>query len=550
MSLHPQPIHEVPEETVRIAQAAFPKGNIYMRMRDKLGVFFTDEQFVALFSKRGQPGFSPWRLALISILQFVEDLSDRQAAEAVRGRIDWKYLLGLELEDAGFDYSVLSEFRQRLIAGGLEQELLDTMLRVLSEHKLLKKRSQQRTDSTHVVAAVRRLNRSENIGETMRAALNSVAVVAPDWLRRIAPVEWYDRYEVRIEESRLPDQKKEREAWVKAVGEDGIYLLRSIYESETHDWLWQVPAVQILRQLWVHQFYYLDGELKARKPQDLPPTSIRLDSPYDPQAHYSNKRRTDWTGYKVHLTETCDDDQPHLITHVETTPAPQTDADMTAPIHDALAKKDCLPETHLVAAGYVDAEQIVDSQEKHQVKLLGPMPPDVSWQTKANAGFAIHDFQINWETKTTTCPRGVSTQSWIPIIDARQNQAIKVKFPTQACRQCTSRSLCTKSPKYPRLLTLRPQAQHEALQSGRQQQKTDAWRKQYAKRAGIEGTVSQATRGFGLRTCRYIGLAKTHLQHILTAAAINLARLDNWFTGKKRAQTRVSHFAALRPLPG
>jgi transposase len=148
MSLQPRPIFDVPEETARIAHAAFPKGNIYIRMRDRLGVFFTDEQFVPLFSGRGQPAFSPWRLALISIMQFVEDLSDRQAAEAVRGRIDWKYLLGLELEDAGFDYSVLSEFRQRLVEGGLEQELLDTMLTVLSEHQLLRKRGKQRTDST------------------------------------------------------------------------------------------------------------------------------------------------------------------------------------------------------------------------------------------------------------------------------------------------------------------------------------------------------------------------------------------------------------------
>ncbi len=126
MSLNPRPIFEVPEETARVAHAAFPKGNIYLRIRDRLGVFYEDEQFAPLFSERGQPAFSPWRLALISIMQFVEDLSDRQAAEAVRGRIDWKYLLGLELEDAGFDYSVLSEFRQRLLDGGLEQELLDT----------------------------------------------------------------------------------------------------------------------------------------------------------------------------------------------------------------------------------------------------------------------------------------------------------------------------------------------------------------------------------------------------------------------------------------
>jgi transposase len=242
MSLHPRPVFEVPEETARVARAAFPKGNIYLRLRDRLGVFFEDEQFAPLFSERGQPAFSPWRLALISIMQFAEDLSDRQAAEAVRGRIDMKYLLGLELEDSGFDYSTLSEFRQRLVVGGMEQELLDTMLVVLAEEGLLRKRGKQRTDSTHVVTAVRNLNRLETVGETMRATLNIVATVAPDWLQQIVPLEWYDRYETRIEESHLPRKKKDRATWVEAVGKDGIYLLTRIYESETHGWLWEVST--------------------------------------------------------------------------------------------------------------------------------------------------------------------------------------------------------------------------------------------------------------------------------------------------------------------
>jgi transposase len=548
MSLHSRPIFEVPEETARIAHAAFPKGNIYLRIRERLGVFFTDEQFASLFSERGQPAFSPWRLALISIMQFVEDLSDRQASDAVRGRIDWKYLLGLELEDSGFDYSLLSEFRQRLVDGDWEQHLLDTILVVLAEHKLLKKRGQQRTDSTHVVAAVRNLNRLETIGETMRAALNTLAIVAPDWLQQAARPAWYDRYETRIEEWRLPRQKKEREAWVKDVGQDGLYLLTQIYESETHHWLWEVPAVQILRQVWLHQFYHLNDELNLRKAEDLPPASTRFDSPYDPEAHYSTKRQTHWTGYKVHLTENCDDDQPHLIIHVETTIAPQSDANMTEPIHDALAAKDCLPGTHLADAGYVDAEQIVDSQQKHDVHLFGPVRPDVSWQTREQTDYARQNFQIDWEAEIVTCPRGISSDKWTTV-DNRKNKAIQVRFPRLACRSCSTRALCTRSATEPRLLTLRQQAHHEMLQTVRQEQQTEAWQKQYAKRAGVEGTVSQAVRGFGLRECRYIGLAKTHLQHVLTAAAINFARLDNWFTGKKRAQTRVSRFAALRPVP-
>jgi transposase len=549
MSLAPKPIMEVPEETARIARAAFPKGNIYVRMRDRLGVFFVDEQFASLFSQRGQPAFSPWRLALVSILQFAEDLSDRQAADAVRGRIDWKYLLGLELEDPGFNYSVLSEFRQRLLAGNLEQHLLDTMLEVFAEDGLIKKRGMQRTDSTHVVAAVRHLNRLETIGETMRSTLNLIATIAPEWLQEFTPPEWYDRYGARVEEAKLPQKTKEKEAWIAAVAADGHYLLNSIYTSETHHWLWKMPAIRILWQVWLQHFHYLDGKLKLRDVKGLPPASIRCDSPYDPEAHFSKKRSTEWVGYKVHLTETCDDDKPNLITHIETTIAPQSDANMTEPVHEALAAKDCLPDTHLVDAGYVDAEQLVESQDKYEITLLGPVRPKVNWQTVQNTGYAAENFQIDWDAKMVTCPKGITSASWNPMVNTDGNQTFLARFPGPACRDCEDRSLCTRRKTTPRTLTLHPQKQHKALQQARQKQTTEEWQLQYAKRAGVEGTISQSVRGFGLRECRYVGLAKTHLQHILTAAAINLVRLDDWFTGKKRAQTRVSRFAALRPVP-
>lgn len=551
MSLKPIPILEVPEETARIAHAAFPKGNIYLRIRDRLGVFFEDEQFSSLFPKRGQPAFAPWRLALVSIMQFAEDLSDREAANAVRSRIDWKYLLGLEMEDAGFDYSILSEFRQRIIDGELEQMLLDRMLTVLAEQSLLQKRGKQRTDSTHVIAAVRHMNRVENIGETMRTTLNVLATVAPDWLQQIAPPEWYDRYEVRIDESVLPREKKEREAWIATVGADGIYLLTSIYESETYQWLSQVPAVQILRIAWVHQFHTVDGQLQLRKAKNMPPSSIRFESPYDTEAHYSTKRGMDWRGYKVHFTETCDDTNPHLITHVETTSAPIQDADITPIIHEALAEKDCLPETHLADAAYIDAEQMVVGAEKYKMELVGPVRGNSSWQTQAGQGFSLQDFQLDWEAEIATCPQGVTAKHWRSRVDTRYDiERIHIRFPRSVCRRCKTRTLCTRSPTEPRSLSVLPRAHYERLLSAREEQKTEEWQKTYAKRAGVEGTISQAVRGFGLRTCRYIGLAKTHLQHILTAAAINFSRLNAWFMGKKRAQTRVSRFAVLRPLPG
>src|ERR671930_1618217 len=170
MSLHPQPIDPIPEETARVARAAFPKGKPYRRMRDDLGVFYQDEAFAALFPARGQPAESPWRVALVLVLQYAEGLSDQQAAPAVRGRIDWKYALSLELTDPGFDASVLSEFRSRLVAGSAEQTLLDTMLDRFKAKGLLKARGRQRTDSTAVLAAIRTLNRLECVGERPKRA--------------------------------------------------------------------------------------------------------------------------------------------------------------------------------------------------------------------------------------------------------------------------------------------------------------------------------------------------------------------------------------------
>src|SRR2546423_176143 len=187
MSLHPELIGPVPEETARVARTAFAKGNPYLSLRDELGLFYTDAQFADLFPTRGQPAEAPWRLALIVVLQFAENLTDRQAAEAVRSRIDWKYLLGLELTDQGFDHTVLSEFRSRVVAGSAEERLLDALLRHCQDRKLLKARGRQRTDATHVLAALRVLNRLECVGEAMRHALNTLAVAAPTWLQAWAP---------------------------------------------------------------------------------------------------------------------------------------------------------------------------------------------------------------------------------------------------------------------------------------------------------------------------------------------------------------------------
>ena len=546
MSMKPKSVPPVPEETKRVAEAAFPKGNIYMRMRDELGTFYHDEQFTDLFSDQGQPAKSPWRLALVCVMQFVEDLSDRQTAQAVRARIDWKYALSMELTDSGFDYSVLSEFRQRLLDGGVEQQLLDRMLAVFSEHGLLKQRGKQRTDSSHVMASIRVLNRLENVGETLRSALNSLAFAAPDWLQHVIHPDWFDRYVKRVEEYRFPESKSERQELAQVIGMDGMVLLSAIYSEDSPDWLRNIPAVEILRRTWVHQYYITEGRLKFREVKDLPPASLGLCSPYDPEAHYGSKRSTSWIGYKVHVTETCDTDSPSIITHVETTIAPQPDVRTTESIHDALSEKGHLPKDHLMDSGYVDSGILVTSETDHGVKVLGPVSEDTSWQAKAGQGYSIDSFGIDWDEKTVTCPQGQTTRYWNPKKDEYGNDVIHIQFPRPVCLSCEYRSDCTHSKKHPRTVLLRPQAQYEALREARKRQKTQHWRDEYAKRAGVEGTISQGVRSFGLRQARYIGLTKTHLQHILIAVAINFRRIDAWFTGTPLAKTRISRFQALQ----
>ena len=546
MSMSPHAIISIPEETVRIARAAFPRGNIYLSMRDQLGTVYEDENFTTLFPKRGRPAEAPWQLALVSIFQFVEGFSDRQAAEAVRSRIDWKYALSLDLADPGFDFSILSKFRARLLAGSAEEALLETMLERFKEYGLLKARGKQRTDSTHVLAAIRTLNRLECVGETLRAALNALASIAPEWLHEHVVPEWFDRYSTRVEDSRLPKGQEARKEYAELIGADGSRLLSAIDDSSALLHLREQPAVQALRQTWVNQYYAEEGHLRWRQAEDLPPAGLRFDSPYDPDARFGNKRSITWTGYKVHLTETCEDDEIHLITHVETTAAGITDSELSAPIHNALAKKSLLPREHFLDSGYVDADLLVKSQRDLGIEVVGPMRPDSSWQAKADQGYDLTHFTVDWQTHQVVCPQGKQNTCWTQHLDAWGTPVISVKFSRTDCRLCPVRSLCTKSAEAPRHVTLRVQTDHEMLQQIRGLQTTSEWKARYERRAGIEGTISQGTRGFGLRRSRYIGEEKTHLQHLLTAGAINLVRFASWIAGAPHAKTRTSRFAAMK----
>lgn len=285
--------------------------------------------------------------------------------------------------------------------------------------------------------------------------------------------------------------------------------------------------------------------MQWREVEDLPPAGQLIVSPYDTHARTGNKRDKRWVGYKVHVTETCDEDAPHLITHVETTSATATDEAALEPIHQALQQRELLPAEHLVDAGYVDGARLVASKEQYQVRLVGPLPDDNSWQTQADKGYGPHCFLVDWEAHKVTCPAGQQSKVWAPTHTAWGKEAIHVQFASSTCRVCVVREECTKSARGGRGLTLRPQAEHVAMLAQKAEQQSTQFKEEYKRRAGVEGTLSQGVRVGGLRQSRYIGRVKTALQHILIAVGINLLRMVEWLEERPRARTRITAFARL-----
>lgn len=548
MSLHLSRIGEVPAETARVAALAFPRGTVATRLRDEFAALYEDEDFAALYPARGQPGLPPWRLALVTVLQFLEHLSDRQAADAVRARIDWKYALGLELTDPGFHFSVLTEFRGRLLAGDATSLLLDRMLAHFKARGLVKARGKQRTDSTHVLGAVHDLHLLELVAETLRAALNALATLAPEWLRSVAAPAWYERYAHRVEDYRLPRSNADREALALVVGADGYALLDAVDAAGAPAAARAEAAVATLRTVWAtHYARRDDGSPRWRAPKEWPPVGERVQSPYDPEMHYSAKRGMEWSGYKVHVTETCDDDGAHVITHVETGPAMQPDMTSTAAIHAALAAKGLLPAEHYVDSAYVDAALLVESAREYGVSLEGPVRGLSTWASRAGHGYDLPHFRIDWERRAVTCPQGKTSVTWIEGRDDVGAPRIYARFGRGDCGPCPVRAQCTPAKDGRRAVYFHPRPEYEALNAARARMRDPMWVERYHVRAGIEGTLSQGVRAFGLRRSRYVGEAKTALQQVCTAVAMNTSRVVAWLDGRPRALTRTSRFAALAP---
>lgn len=266
--------------------------------------------------------------------------------------------------------------------------------------------------------------------------------------------------------------------------------------------------------------------------------------PYDTDAHYCTKNGTEWSGYRVHYTETCEEQRPEIVVHVATTIAPVQDGQLTEQIHDDLAQAALVPAEHVVDAAYITPARVQRAQQTHGITLLGPIVADHSQQAKSGEGFGKSAFTIDWDLRQATCPRG-KTSTPARTLRIKGHEYLQFRFAKADCLACPDRHPCTASATRPRSIALLPRPLHEIQVQNRLDQQTEQWQRRYAIRAGIEATLSQTVRSNGLRRTRYRGLAKTHVQHVLTAIACNLTRTADWIAETPRGRTRSSRFHTL-----
>ena len=311
MCLKIRPPWPMPEETRRIGESLLDEDDPYRLIGEQLFATLNEEEFGDLYSSEGKPGISPVILAFVSVFQFMERLADRQAVQALRMRLDWKYALQLPLGYKGFDFSVLSEFRDRLLEGQAEGRVFEKLVEQIRKLGLIKEYGKQRTDSIAMLTKVRRLCRLETVVETLRLALVAIVGADREWSEAVIPPSWEEKYGERFMRQRYSE--KEWKDYEEHIGEEGQWLIQRLEKGGAPAELQNLPEVQVLKTVWTQQFREEAGQMAYT---DLKKYDGRtqIQSPHDPEARWSRKRNFEWTGDKVQVTETEDEDYPHIIT--------------------------------------------------------------------------------------------------------------------------------------------------------------------------------------------------------------------------------------------
>lgn len=533
MSLKIQPPWPMPPDTAEVGKTILREDSTYRLIGEQIFMKFREEDFADLYSTEGRPAISPVILAFVSVFQFMEKLPDRQAAQAMRMRIDWKYALHLSLDYAGFDFSVLSEFRDRLLKHNAEGRVFDTLVNEFREMGLIKERGKQRSDSIAMLTKVRKLSRLEMVIETLRLAVGAILRIDRKWGEEIIPPSWEERYGERFVMQRYNEQ--EWKQYEEQIGPDGQWLLARLEGEHTPAEIRDLPEVQTLNTAWAQQFQENEGEITYQELKRYD-GHTQIQTPHDPEARYGKKRHQEWVGAKVQLTETDDEGMPHLITDIVVTSSARTDYEELADIQQRLAERDCLPANHYVDSGYMSGSNLANSQEQ-EIDLIGPLAPVITPQDRIPDGITWEQFEIDLQNGLATCPGGHCVeQKW------QDERVTRFQFPKKVCLACSLRPRCCTG-KGGRTLGVSPF--YEQLRVARKRQKTDEFKQDYHKhRSGVEGSLSALIRGNGLRVGRYTGQRKRHLQAVFTGCAANLQRAARWQAGI-RPQKRNSSWGLM-----
>jgi len=513
---------EIPEEIRLWGESHLALDNVYRIIGDQLFSFLPEEELTSMYAPGGRSSINPILLSFVTIFQYLEDIPDRVAALWVKTRLDWKYALHLPLDDGGFHYADLCNFRKRLLLHGKESLIFEELLRKIEALGFLKKRGYQRTDSTHVLAVVRQLSRLENLSEGLRMALKAVEQADAAFYQAKLPALYREHWSKPLNDYQMTDA--ERKEALERVGQDIDWLL-GFLKTNRESFLC-FPALQVLQTLFSQHFTLRAQTVSLKK--EAAPGKEKIQTPHDPEARYSTKRGKGWTGYKVHITETAKEKgEVNFVTEVTTTNACERDSETLPQIQENLAERSLTPEEQFVDKGYTTGDNLASSQSKG-INLMGEV------STPENHGrFPADDFSIDFEAETATCPAGCTSWSWRTFEHGKHQGAVEIKFGHQ-CQDCPLRAQCT-SAKHGRKLRL--QRQYPLLKARREEGKTEAFKQAMKRRPPIEGTLSEMVRAHGLRKSRYRGLAKTHLQHLMKGAALNLKRLIKRLTLPEKSQS-------------
>lgn len=522
MCLKVQEPWPMPQETEKVGKAILKEESPYRLIGERLFERFHEQDYADLYSPEGKPGISPVVLAFVTVFQFMEKLPDRQAAESLRMRMDWKYALRLSLAYEGFDYSVLSEFRDRLLEHEAEGRVFEQLVGEFRAMGLIQERGRQRTDSIAMLMSVRRLSRLELVVETLRLAVGASLKADREWVEKVIPPSWEERYG-----ERFVLQRHRREEWVehdKHVGEDGQWFLARVEGAGAPAEIRSLPEVRVLKTVWAQQFREAEGKIVYQAGTSYD-GHTQIQTPHDPEARYSRKRIQEWVGGKVQVTETDDEGYPHIITDIAGTCSSRTDYEALAEIQERLEERGCLPGKQYVDSGYMSGPNLAASQEK-RIDLFGPPCPVVSNQSKLPNGITTDQFVINTERQRATCPAGFSAG-----LEYNREGKLRFRFPDELCAGCSLRKRCCTGK---RGRTVCVGLTYPLLQEARKRQKTEAFKAEYHKhRSGVEGCLSALARGNGMRVSRYTGNRKRHLQAVFSGSAANLKRVAHWLAGER-----------------